>query len=77
MGRAIQVGTSRRGCYRGASRGTSWNMEAKSAQILIQPDKQSQDPVAWYERSMNISTRCWCCSRQIVGVTRAAALMEN
>jgi hypothetical protein len=30
----------------GATRGTSWNMETGSAQILIQPDKQSKDPVA-------------------------------
>ena len=30
----------------GATRGTSWNMESRSAQILIQPDKQSKDPVA-------------------------------
>jgi hypothetical protein len=30
----------------GATRGTSWNMENRSAQILIQPDKQSKDPVA-------------------------------
>lgn len=30
----------------GATRGTSWNMETRSAQILIQPDKQSKDPLA-------------------------------
>lgn len=30
----------------GATRGTSWNMETRSAQILIQPDTQSKDPVA-------------------------------